>query len=142
MTHDPERVSEVRAWIVKAVEDLRAAEVLLKLEEPLNGVALFHAQQAAEKAMKGFLCWHDQPLKKTHNLIPLGKSCVQIDASLEAFLRPAAKMTDYAWQYRYPGEPAEPEIEEALEAVSIARVVIKAVLDRLPSDIAIGISLT
>jgi HEPN domain-containing protein len=29
---------------------------------------VFHAQRAAEKAMKAFLAWHDVPFRKTHNL--------------------------------------------------------------------------
>jgi prevent-host-death family protein len=29
---------------------------------------VFHAQQAAEKAMKGYLSWHDQAFRKTHDL--------------------------------------------------------------------------
>jgi hypothetical protein len=30
--------------------------------------AVFHCQQAAEKALKGFLAWHDVPFRKTHTL--------------------------------------------------------------------------
>jgi HEPN domain-containing protein len=139
MPRDPERTAETRAWFVKAGEDLRATEAVLGLEEPLCGVAVFHAQQAAEKAMKGFLAWHDVPLRKTHNLVVLGEQCAGIDASLEPLLRSAAGMTEYAWQYRYPGEPDEPEVEEAREAIATARAVVRAILALLPSDLAAGL---
>jgi HEPN domain-containing protein len=44
-----------------------AAERLLKAPA-LFGAAVFHCQQAAEKALKGFLAWHDTPFRKTHDL--------------------------------------------------------------------------
>jgi len=36
--------------------------------------ALFHCQQAAEKALKAVLIWHDRPFKKTHDLAALEAS--------------------------------------------------------------------
>jgi HEPN domain-containing protein len=45
---------------------------------------MFHCQQAAEKALKAFLTFHDQPFRKTHDLASLGKQCANIDATLEA----------------------------------------------------------
>jgi HEPN domain-containing protein len=53
----PERVRTVdtRAWLVKAAQDLRRVEILLAAEPPDLEGALFHSQQAAEKAIKGFL---------------------------------------------------------------------------------------
>jgi hypothetical protein len=67
----------------------------------------------------------------------LGEQCSGIDASLEPLLHSAAGMTEYAWQYRYPGEPAEPEIDEAREAIDTARAVLRAVSSRLPIEIAV-----
>ena len=53
MWHDPELVAETRAWLVRAVDDLREAEHDLTAAPPLLRGAVFHCQQAAEKAMKG-----------------------------------------------------------------------------------------
>jgi HEPN domain-containing protein len=47
---------------------------------------LFHCQQAAEKALKGFLAWHDQPFPKTHDLGKLGKQAVEVDPTLEPLI--------------------------------------------------------
>ncbi len=49
------KIFEVRAWLKKADDDLRGAQVDLAAAPPLIEDALFHCQQAAEKAMKAFL---------------------------------------------------------------------------------------
>ena len=66
MPLDPERIAETRAWLVKAAEDLRAADFERTAQPPLSSDIVFHAQQTAEKAMKSFLTWHDRPFRKTH----------------------------------------------------------------------------
>ncbi len=50
MPLDPERAAETREWLAKAALDLEAASVLLETEHPLATAAVFHCQQAAEKA--------------------------------------------------------------------------------------------
>ena len=53
MEPDEPRIQDVRAWLRKAQLDLRAAaHLLLAPEQELSGDAMFHAQQAAEKALK------------------------------------------------------------------------------------------
>lgn len=100
MPLDPERVEDTRSWFLKAQDDLRGAEVDLAADPPLIEDALFHCQQAVEKALKGFLTWHDRPFRKTHSLIELGGQCSAIDATLDDLLRNAAKLTAYATVYR------------------------------------------
>jgi HEPN domain-containing protein len=67
MPHDPARIADTKSWLARAADDLEAAERLLKAPA-LFGAAVFHCQQAAEKALKGFLAWHDTPFRKTHDL--------------------------------------------------------------------------
>jgi len=135
MPHDPALVEETRAWILKAAQDLRAAAHEFSAEPPLTADIVFHAQQAVEKTIKGFLTWHGRPFRKTHNLVELGESCVAIDAELEPLLRKAAPLTEYAWRFRYPGDPAEPDTEEAEAAHNSARKVHEALLARLPKEV-------
>ncbi|MBI3089067.1 MAG: HEPN domain-containing protein [Candidatus Tectomicrobia bacterium] len=135
MPHDPELVAETRAWVARAEDDLRAGAIVLSAEPPLTAAVVFHAQQAAEKAMKGFLTWHSRPFRKTYNLTEIGGMCVGRDASLEPLLRRAAMLTDYAWKFRYPGEPEYPPREEAEEALDTAREVFDAILARLPEEV-------
>ena len=68
MPLDPARVADVKAWLTKASIDLRAAAVDLGVSPPLLTDVVFHAQQAAEKTLKGFLFFHDRVFRKTHDL--------------------------------------------------------------------------
>ena len=131
MEFDLEKQAEVQSWLIKSRDDLRAADAAMKATPPVLGVTVYLAQQAAEKAMKGFLTWHDQKFRKTHNLVEIGEQCAAIDISLEPLLRQAAGLTKYAWKFRYPGEPNDPTMEDAERAISVATEVREAILSRL-----------
>lgn len=135
MPHDPALIAEVRGWLSKAAKDLAAAEYELQADPPFAEDILFHSQQAAEKSLKAFLSWHRLPFRKTHNLVELGELCSGIDQSLEALLHRAAPLTEYAWKFRYPGEPEDATAREAAEALATAREVFAALLSRLPSEV-------
>ena len=126
-------MADARAWFVKAANDLRGAEIDLAAEPPLLDDCTFHCQQAVEKTLKGFLNWHQRPFRRTHDLGEIGGQCVQVDPSLEPLLRQAAPLTEYAWKFRYPGEPDEVPRGEAEEAFRLAREIYEAVLGHLPS---------
>ena len=79
MPLDPVLVFDTRLWLVKAANDLRAAEIDLGAKPPLIEDALFHCQQAAEKARKAFLTFQNVPFRKTHNLEEIGEICLAID---------------------------------------------------------------
>lgn len=132
MKADPARVAETRAWLRKAALDLRAAEHERTASPPLTGDMVFHAQQLVEKTLKAFLSWHDQPFRKTHSLVELGRQCAALEPDLEPLLRKAAPLTEYAWKFRYPGEEEEPDLAEAEAALELARQVFAAILERLP----------
>lgn len=99
MPYDQELVGETRAWIVKSNRDLETAAYELQATEPFSEDAVFHAQQAVEKMLKGFLTWHGRAFRKTHNLIELGEQCAELDPSLEPLLRKAAPLTEYAGKF-------------------------------------------
>jgi HEPN domain-containing protein len=133
MPHDPARISDTKSWLARAADDLEAAERLLKAPA-LFGAAVFHCQQAAEKALKGFLAWHDTPFRKTYDLEESGEACIAIDATLRETIDRAIPLTEYAWKFRYPGEPEEPTREEADDALAAARDVYAAVAALLPDE--------
>ena len=118
---DPELIAETKAWFVKAASDLRAAAALAALSPPLFDESVFHCQQCVEKAIKGFLTWHSQPFRKTHNLEELGEQCLALDPALRPIIDRAVPLTEYAWRFRYPGEPSEPSSEEVAEALATAQ---------------------
>jgi len=104
------------------------------LVPPIPEDAVFHAQQAVEKALKAFLCWYDVPFRKTHDLRELGRQCVSLDNSLDSLCLRAECLTPFAWQFRYPEEPSAPSLEEARQALSLAREVYEAIVERLPVE--------
>ena len=128
----PDKLAEVRGWLVKAKDDLRGAEIDLSATPPLSGDALFHCQQAVEKALKGFLTFHDRPFRKTHDLDELASDCERLDDSLVGLLDRARDLTPFAWRFRYPGDDQAPPAEEIEDVLVLARQVVEAVVSRIP----------
>jgi HEPN domain-containing protein len=135
MPHDPAKVEDTRTWLTRAASDLGAGTHDLTVDPPFTGDSVFHAQQAAETSLKGFLAWHDVPFGKTHDIAALSRQCAGVDESIPRVGRAAASLTEYAWKYRYPGEERDPTREEAQAALKLAREVYDAVLERLPGEV-------
>lgn len=131
MPPDPARTAEVQAWLTKVADDLRAAEHDLAADPPLLEDSLFHSQQAAEKTLKAFLTSRSTGFRKTHDLNELGLQCAQVEASLEPLCRRVARLTTYAWIFRYPGQPGEPTMDEARSAISLVRELLRNIEARL-----------
>jgi HEPN domain-containing protein len=64
---DP-KLEMTKQWIMLADDDMRLAELIKKDYEPIYWAIAFHAQQCAEKALKGLLTFHDIRAGKTHNI--------------------------------------------------------------------------
>ena len=128
----PDKLAEVRGWLVKAKEDLRAAEIDLSASPPLSVDALFHCQQAVEKALEGFLTFHDRPFRKTHDLDELASECERLEGGLVSLLDRARDLTPFAWRFRYPGDDQAPPAEEIEDALVLARQVVETVVNRIP----------
>jgi HEPN domain-containing protein len=125
------REDEAAAWLARARQDLRAAEVDIEVEPALLGDAAFHCQQAVEKTLKALLASRGRPFRKTHDIGELAVACLEYEPSLEPLLRRSAALTEYAWRFRYPGEVFEPERDEVDEALGIASRVVDAAALRL-----------
>lgn len=135
MAHDGVLVENTAAWLRKAWQDLRRVERCLAEEPPDVEDALFHCQQAAEKALKAFLTWHDQPFRRTHDLAALGSQCRGIDDSLGLWIDRLDDLSEYAWAYRYPTSFTEPPAPEVEEASSLAHLILAEVAKRLPPEV-------
>ena len=125
------RTLEVRGWLLRASEDLRAGRHDLTASPPLLNDVAFHAQQCAEKAMKAYLVHREQPFRKTHNLTELGGAVARLEPSLAELMRSASLMTEFAWRFRYPGELATVSQEDAMRALDTAESVLVAVVSVL-----------
>ena len=63
------KLEMTRQWIMRADDDLRLAELIQKDNDPIYWAIAFHAQQCAEKVLKGVLTFHDIRAGKTHNIV-------------------------------------------------------------------------
>jgi HEPN domain-containing protein len=72
----------VKDWLTRAHQNLRAALILAAAEEAPLDVAIYHCQQAGEKAVKAYLQWRDEPFAKTHNLRALVIQAATLDRVL------------------------------------------------------------
>jgi len=112
----PTAVQDAREWLARSDEDLRVAQLLLAATPPHLGTAAYHAQQAAEKALKAFLAAHGLPFRPTHDLVDLRRQCERVDPRFAQFSGVAQLLTPYATRFRYPGGPLHPAQAEAEQA--------------------------
>jgi len=132
-----DRVNEyIRAWIGKADNDLKNAELVLAARDencPYDTVC-FHCQQAVEKCLKAFLVHHDISFPRSHNLSDLVVKCLQVDSSFLSIQKDAEILTPYAVEMRYPDDSYIPSKEEAEEAYGIACRIRDIVLAKMAED--------
>ncbi|MBE7520424.1 MAG: HEPN domain-containing protein [Thermoflexaceae bacterium] len=126
------RSEQVREWMVRASDDLRAAAA--PIDSGITGPSLFHCQQAGEKAIKALLVWHDVPFGKTHDLVALIDNGSRIVPELAGWTRAAAILTPLASLFRYPGADLEPGRDDAESAMGHARGIYGFVLSQLPGE--------
>ena len=115
-------MSEIsREWIAKAEGDrVTALRELRARNAPNYDATCFHAQQAIEKLMKAFLLQHRMSFKRIHDLEVLLDSCVQQEPILGSLHSEAQLLTQYAVQFRYPGESADKtEAKQAVQAMHL-----------------------
>ena len=119
-----DKAAHARAWLAKADSDLTAARRLLEHAGPYDAVC-FHAQQAAEKALKALLAFADAPLPRTHNLEDLQAQCLSTmaaDRLVDLRRLDLSELTPFAVESRYDIE-FWPDQAEASAAVAVAAVV-------------------
>lgn len=96
-------------------------------DPPIIGLALFHAQQAAEKSIKGFLVFNGRRFALTHNLAELARPAVEIDPDLRSIISPGLGLTTFSTLYRYPGEPEMPSLDSAFQWLKIAEKICRSI---------------
>ena len=129
------------AWIFKAENDLKLAAVAIRQDDPITDGAIYHTQQCAEKALKGFLAFHRSEIKKTHNLAELIVQCTVFDPDFQFLLLDADDLTPKATEYRYPDDFVAiddltqlfPTVEEVEAAIAKAQRILDFVKSKLPN---------
>jgi HEPN domain-containing protein len=125
--------SEVLEWMRFAAEDLTAATRLAEAGKSLDRVACFHAQQAAEKALKAFLCANEVRFPFTHSISLLRELSEPIGAWVK-ILEDADGLTEYATTARYPGVGKLVTCEDSRSAIVVATRVVDQVRRVLEAD--------
>jgi HEPN domain-containing protein/predicted nucleotidyltransferase len=129
--YDPVRVENTRDWIKVARDDLRAADLML--EQEMYGMALFHCQQAVEKAMKALLTWYDEPAPRLHSLSVLGAACINLVPLVAPEVEASYELSRWATNGRYP--PPRAGREEAAFGLGLVRQAFDALMSAIPSSV-------
>jgi HEPN domain-containing protein len=103
-------------WLLKARRDLDTAKALL--EKNYNDTAIYHTQQCAEKALKGYCVYRLQPLIRTHDLDKILAICSQLDSSFLHLDTLATSLNGLDVRFRYPDIEFEPDAVEVEEAIN------------------------
>lgn len=127
-----DKINVVRAWFKKAENDLINAENTIKMDFPPTDTICFHAQQCAEKYLKGFLTFHEKDFPKTHSLEDLVLLCKDVAPNIESELDDIEILSSYGVEVRYPDEIYyDIPREDAQEAIDLAKKVKAVVLKYL-----------
>ena len=111
----------VQEWVKKGDSDLIAAKTLAQ-QEGLENQTGFHCQQAIEKWLKAYLIKKGEEIRKIHDLTALIIECEKYDPDFEELEYIVEGITDFAVDFRYPGENATPEeVKDALNKTGKVR---------------------
>lgn len=137
MTGQPEeRLLRVRQWAEKADHDLQTADHTLTLHDdecPFDMVC-FHAQQCAEKYLKGWLVYRNVEFPRTHDLVVLLRQAEE-SGLRGTSLGDVQPLNRYTIEARYPGDWEPIDRSEAEQAVTLARRLRTAVRALLSPDL-------
>ena len=106
-------------WLYKAEEDLGSAKYLLGGH--FYGTAIYHTQQAAEKALKAYCVHISITLPRTHNLDILCQLCQTSDSDFQNIYLYAIDLNGLDVSFRYPNvqlDPSETDVENAIYLAS------------------------
>jgi len=110
-------------WLRHAHSDLELARLNLPAGVLLEDLC-FHAQQAAEKALKAVFVAGKISSPRTHSIRML-IDLIPEDLDVPQSVQDASALTDYAVLSRYPGNLEPIEVDEYREAVALAEAVVK-----------------
>lgn len=131
-----DKLNVVKSWFMKANNDLRVAEHIITIDDPPCDTVCFHAQQCAEKYLKGFLAYNDILFPKTHALEDLVILCKDTEPTIESELDDVEILSSYGVAVRYPDDVYyDIPVEDAQEAIKLAIKVKVAILKYLEGKI-------
>lgn len=119
--------------LARSGDDLRIARLMLGEASPPAWAVAFHAQQAAEKAIKAWLTFHEIDFAHTHD-IRLLLEMVDPGEAWATRARPAIALSAYATTSRYVIHARDITREQGEEALALAELVVREATEALRSD--------
>lgn len=123
-------------WLRQAEHDLHVARS--HQERGDFSDACFMAEQASQKALKGFLIAQGRRSIPIHSVAQLAEECSPIDKDFSNHIRPARILDQYYIPTRYPDVLAPPAVpfesytkEQGAKAVQAARAIVSLVRKKL-----------
>jgi HEPN domain-containing protein len=118
----PRSDPQVAPWLEKRDEDLSAMEILLERAPHLASAVCFHAQQAAEKSMKGLMAAAGEEPPRTHDLVALLVALEGSGVETGVSPRDCELLTPFGTISRYPrrtknGSAPVPVVVEACRRI-------------------------
>ncbi|MDI1244553.1 MAG: HEPN domain-containing protein [Rhodoferax sp.] len=98
------QLEEAERFIRLAKRDQAAFAALLNATDVDPAVACFHAQQAAEKALKAVMCLYGLEFRRTHDLEALASLLKSINVVPPIDEHDLRCLTPYAVEFRYDDE--------------------------------------
>lgn len=132
---DEPQIRLTREWLTKAAHDLQNARIVSTVPDGPLDTAIYHCQQAAEKSLKAWLVFRNQPVERTHDLTRLVILAAGGDQRFLDWEEAANVLTPYASAFRYPGLTADPlpsraEFDEALRLAEGLHVFVSGLLPK------------
>jgi len=121
------------SWFAKAESDFRIVALALPGPDCPFDLVCFHAQQAAEKYLKGLLSFYGIEFPRTHDLEDLAER-IPNHVGLTLNADELDELSHLAVVPRYPGLDEEIDLEMAEQMVEIAKRIKMAVLAILGRD--------
>lgn len=91
-------------WFARGDDDLALVELIREKGMGSPNLACFHAQQAAEKYLKGFLAYHELHVRKIHDVEALVEDCRKIDEYFFDLQDDARFLNQFYIESRYPDD--------------------------------------
>lgn len=119
MPHDAQLPGSPADWLARAEGDLALAKVTLP-EGGFYEDLCFHAQQAAEKALKAVYRIKGLTFRYTHDLDELISGLEKQGVDIPTEVKETIILTEYAGEARYPGLTEPVTVKEHQEALRLA----------------------
>ncbi len=123
MPEDRQTPGTAEEWLSRAKGDLALSQVPLPKGAFYEDLC-YHAQQAAEKALKAIYRKKGWAFRYTHDVDELIVGLREKEVEVPSVVAEAVVLTGYASEARYPGLEEPVSVEEYREAVRLAEAVV------------------